>query len=215
MAREFTELAVWQLANELRQLVFAITARPAAARDFKYCDQCKDAAEIDREQHRRRIRPLPASRLCPVPSYCGWVAQRGARPVDGWPRARLCDRRGARCWNAPGETRLRGCGSLHPIPGEHTRSGVNRDTVHPAPLHPCTPAPLHPCTPAPLHPCTPAPLHPCTPAPLHPAPARSRSYANRHTRHLEAWCHPRNPARSAAGRPGGARGQAAHPRVRL
>ena len=44
MARDFTELAAWQLANELRQLMLAIVARPDVRKDFKYCDQCKDAA---------------------------------------------------------------------------------------------------------------------------------------------------------------------------
>jgi four helix bundle protein len=44
MAKDFTELAAWQLSHELRQLMFAIVARPNASRDFKYCNQCKDAA---------------------------------------------------------------------------------------------------------------------------------------------------------------------------
>ena len=44
VATEFTELAAWQLANELRLLMLAIVARPDVRRDFKYCDQCKDAA---------------------------------------------------------------------------------------------------------------------------------------------------------------------------
>lgn len=44
MAKDFTELVAWQLADELRRLVFEITARPKVARDFRYCNQCKDAA---------------------------------------------------------------------------------------------------------------------------------------------------------------------------
>jgi four helix bundle protein len=44
MAREFTELAAWQLADELRSLVLAVLARPTVARDFRFCDQCKDSA---------------------------------------------------------------------------------------------------------------------------------------------------------------------------
>ena len=44
MARDFTELAAWQLSNELRQLILSIVARPNVRTDFKYCDQCKDAA---------------------------------------------------------------------------------------------------------------------------------------------------------------------------
>ena len=44
VAKDFTELAAWQLANELRLLIHAIVARPNVKCDFKYCDQCKDAA---------------------------------------------------------------------------------------------------------------------------------------------------------------------------
>jgi four helix bundle protein len=44
MAKEFTDLVAWQLADELRRFVLAITAAPHVARDFKYCNQCKDAA---------------------------------------------------------------------------------------------------------------------------------------------------------------------------
>ena len=44
MARQFTDLVAWQLADELRRLIIEIVAHPRVARDFKYCDQCKDAA---------------------------------------------------------------------------------------------------------------------------------------------------------------------------
>ena len=44
MAKDFTELAAWQLADELRRLILEITATPTVARDFRYCNQCKDAA---------------------------------------------------------------------------------------------------------------------------------------------------------------------------
>src|SRR4051812_14894961 len=44
MAKEFTELVAWQLSDELRRLMLAIVAQPHVARDFKYCDQSKDAA---------------------------------------------------------------------------------------------------------------------------------------------------------------------------
>jgi four helix bundle protein len=44
MARQFTDLVAWQLSDELRRLVFAITANPRVVRDFKYCNQSKDAA---------------------------------------------------------------------------------------------------------------------------------------------------------------------------
>jgi four helix bundle protein len=44
MARQFTDLVAWQLSDELRRLVFAITAQSRVAKDFKYCNQSKDAA---------------------------------------------------------------------------------------------------------------------------------------------------------------------------
>jgi four helix bundle protein len=44
MAKEFTELVAWQLSDELRRLVLSIVAQPHVVRDFKYCDQSKDAA---------------------------------------------------------------------------------------------------------------------------------------------------------------------------
>jgi len=43
-ARDFTELAAWQLAHELRRIVVEITERAPARRDLRFCDQCKDAA---------------------------------------------------------------------------------------------------------------------------------------------------------------------------
>jgi four helix bundle protein len=44
VARLFTDLAAWQLADQLRRLVLEITAQPHVTRDFKYCNQSKDAA---------------------------------------------------------------------------------------------------------------------------------------------------------------------------
>jgi four helix bundle protein len=44
VATKFTDLVAWQLADELRRLIFEITAQGQVARDFKYCDQSKDAA---------------------------------------------------------------------------------------------------------------------------------------------------------------------------
>ncbi len=43
-AAHFTELVAWQLANRLKLAVYDLTARPAVARDFKYCDQIRDSA---------------------------------------------------------------------------------------------------------------------------------------------------------------------------
>ena len=40
----FTDLAAWQRADELRRFVMEVTARPAVARDLRFCDQCKAAA---------------------------------------------------------------------------------------------------------------------------------------------------------------------------
>jgi four helix bundle protein len=34
----------WQLANELKLEVYAFTSTPAAARDFRYCNQIRDSA---------------------------------------------------------------------------------------------------------------------------------------------------------------------------
>jgi four helix bundle protein len=44
MATKFTDLVCWQLADELRRLVLEITAQSHVTRDFRYCDQSKDAA---------------------------------------------------------------------------------------------------------------------------------------------------------------------------
>ncbi len=45
VAKEFTELVAWQLSDELRRLIFANScAASYVARDFKYCNQSKDAA---------------------------------------------------------------------------------------------------------------------------------------------------------------------------
>jgi four helix bundle protein len=42
-ARHYSELVAWQLADELRQLVFALTNRPGFARDLKAAGQTDDA----------------------------------------------------------------------------------------------------------------------------------------------------------------------------
>jgi four helix bundle protein len=44
MAKDFTELACWKLSDELRRFVIEVSARPNVARDFRFCNQCKDAA---------------------------------------------------------------------------------------------------------------------------------------------------------------------------
>jgi four helix bundle protein len=44
VARHFTEMVVWQLADEVRQQTFGLTARPAFKRDLKLHSQTEDAA---------------------------------------------------------------------------------------------------------------------------------------------------------------------------
>ena len=44
-ARHFTELVIWQLANELRERVFALSKRRPFAADFKLRAQIDDAAD--------------------------------------------------------------------------------------------------------------------------------------------------------------------------
>ena len=67
MATHFTELAAWQLANELRQLMLAIVARPNVRRDFKYCDQCKDADEAYRIAAKVSTCPGPGGKPLNMP----------------------------------------------------------------------------------------------------------------------------------------------------
>lgn len=43
-ARNFRELHCWQLADKLRTEVGTICAKPAASRDFDFCDSFRDAA---------------------------------------------------------------------------------------------------------------------------------------------------------------------------
>jgi len=42
--RDFRDLACWQLAYALKSEVFAFTATLPASRDFKFCDQIRDAS---------------------------------------------------------------------------------------------------------------------------------------------------------------------------
>jgi four helix bundle protein len=44
MAREFTELVAWQLARDLKLLVYEVAKRPAVTRDFRFVAQIVDAA---------------------------------------------------------------------------------------------------------------------------------------------------------------------------
>ena len=44
MAKTYQELAVWQIADELRREIYRITEAGAAARDFRFRDQIRQAA---------------------------------------------------------------------------------------------------------------------------------------------------------------------------
>jgi four helix bundle protein len=44
-ARHFTQLVTWQLADDVRRLVFAFTARPPCSNDRKFCGDARAAAE--------------------------------------------------------------------------------------------------------------------------------------------------------------------------
>jgi four helix bundle protein len=44
-AKHFTELIAWQLANELREQVIALTSASRISRDFRFCDQFRGAAD--------------------------------------------------------------------------------------------------------------------------------------------------------------------------
>jgi four helix bundle protein len=44
VARDFSELACWQLANELKIQVYAVLKRPTVARDVNFCNQIRDSA---------------------------------------------------------------------------------------------------------------------------------------------------------------------------
>jgi four helix bundle protein len=44
VARHYRDLICWQLANELKLGVYAFTAKPSVARDFRYCNQIRDSS---------------------------------------------------------------------------------------------------------------------------------------------------------------------------
>jgi len=43
-ANTYRELECWQLADDLQRRIVALTASTRAARDFKFCDQIRDAS---------------------------------------------------------------------------------------------------------------------------------------------------------------------------
>jgi four helix bundle protein len=45
IAQHFTELIVWELSNELRELVIALTATAPVKRDFEFCRQIRGSAD--------------------------------------------------------------------------------------------------------------------------------------------------------------------------
>jgi four helix bundle protein len=44
VVRDFRDLACWQLASALKSEVFVFTSTLPASRDFKFCDQIRDAS---------------------------------------------------------------------------------------------------------------------------------------------------------------------------
>ncbi len=44
IARTYKDLVCWQLANEVKKNVYAITDRTDVARDFKFCQQIRESA---------------------------------------------------------------------------------------------------------------------------------------------------------------------------
>ena len=44
IARHYKDLVCWQLANEVKKKVYAITARKHIARDFEFCQQIRESA---------------------------------------------------------------------------------------------------------------------------------------------------------------------------
>jgi four helix bundle protein len=43
-ARHFRELTCWQLSNELKLGIYRLSEQPDVKRDFRFCDQIRDAA---------------------------------------------------------------------------------------------------------------------------------------------------------------------------
>ena len=43
-AKDFKELACWQLANEFKLRIYRVVERPAVRRDFRFADQIREAA---------------------------------------------------------------------------------------------------------------------------------------------------------------------------
>ena len=43
-AKDFRELACWQLANDFKLRIYRVVERPAVRRDFSFADQIRDAA---------------------------------------------------------------------------------------------------------------------------------------------------------------------------
>jgi four helix bundle protein len=62
IAKRYEELEAWQLADELKREVYALTETGAAAKDFKYRDQIRDSAASNRKNISEgfgRFRPAP------------------------------------------------------------------------------------------------------------------------------------------------------------
>ena len=64
--QRFEDIVAWQLSVALRDAIGEITARPAIARDFKFCPPNPRLGSLAAAQYLRGVRPLSATRLRPL-----------------------------------------------------------------------------------------------------------------------------------------------------
>jgi len=69
-AKNHKELIVWQVADELRMKVYQLTAGRPASRDFKFCDQLRDAVGGIPSNIAEGFRPEKLDRLRAVYYLC-------------------------------------------------------------------------------------------------------------------------------------------------
>jgi len=98
--RDFRDLVAWQLLNELRCEVVAFTATAEVARDFRYCNQVRDASAAttrDIAEGFGRYRPKEFARFCEY--ALGSLNEAQASLIDGRDRGYLEQRLFARLWS--------------------------------------------------------------------------------------------------------------------
>ena len=66
----FEDLDAWQVADELRVEVYALTATGPASKDFKFCNQIRDRRILCHTQYLGRLRPL----LIPAILHASWIS---------------------------------------------------------------------------------------------------------------------------------------------